>query len=87
VKCPIGFTEKGGRCVKLYRFQGRPSVGDRVVGTMGVDEGKFGRVVEPFPWREESGAYQPPKKGDIPIQFDNGRKRWMHPVHIMQPGT
>ena len=60
----------------------RYKLGDRVEITMGADTRKQGNVIRPFDWREEPGAYQTPKKTQVPIKLDNGEKKWMHKVHI-----
>jgi len=82
------YAEKSSKPKKKHPqeapYKGRVNVGERVVVTMGVDRGKEGRVIKPFDWREEAGAYQPPRKGQVPIMLDGGEKMWMHRVHITQ---
>lgn len=62
----------------MYRFYGNSEfkIGDRVriPEGCGLDSGKHGTVINHFPWREEIGAYQPPKDHHVPVLLDNGNK-------------
>ena len=50
----------------------------------GCDSRKEARVCDHFPWREESGAYAPPEKTDVPIELEDGRKRYF-PKNYLSP--
>lgn len=66
--------------MSLYKFYGNSSfkIGMTVKTSIGagLDSDKVATVIPHFNWREEEGAYKPPSKTDIPIQFENKTKRY-----------
>ena len=50
----------------------------KIVFGSGLDSNQQGKVIAPFNWREEEGAYRPPDKKQAPVLLDDGRKIYMY---------
>lgn len=48
----------------------------KVVIGAGLDSGKTATVIPHFDWKEEEGAYKPPCKDKIPIEFANKKRSY-----------